>query len=246
MKSPRSVLLTGASRGIGLAIGHRLAQQGFGLTLAGRDKHRLEEVARDLHAGGAADVAVAEGDVRDDTYLHALVETHRATFETMDALLLNAGAGAAGSLSEFHIKRFDKQISLNLRAPFLLVQNSLPLLRASARESERGGKVIAMASITGMHAEPELAGYGAAKAALISLCRSINAEENVNGVQATALAPGYVATSMSDFKHDVLPPEQMIPVSDVVEIVDALLRMTRRTVVSEIALVRSGISGPVA
>ncbi|MET0885883.1 MAG: SDR family NAD(P)-dependent oxidoreductase, partial [Mycetocola sp.] len=88
--------------------------------------------------------------------------------------------------------------------------------------------------------EPDLSVYGAAKAGLISLCRSINLEENGNGIQATALAPGYVHTDMADFKLGELAAEDMIPVSDVVELVDMALHLSRRSVVPEIVIARSG------
>jgi 3-oxoacyl-[acyl-carrier protein] reductase len=236
----RSVLITGASRGIGFGIAQRLAQQGSGLTIAGRDVDRLADAADSLRAEGAADVVTLSGDICDDDYLADLVRSHVQRFTTMDSVIVNAGAGSAGPLADFHPKRFDKQIATNLRAAFVLIQLSLPPLRAAAMMNDLGAKVIAMASLTGMQAEPQLAAYGAAKAGLISLCRSINAEENNNGVQATAIAPGYVDTDMADFKHDVLPPENMIAVADVVEIVDACLRLSRRSVVAEVSIARSG------
>lgn len=97
-----------------------------------------------------------------------------------------------------------------------------------------------MASMTGVYAEPELAAYGAAKAGLISLCRSINLEENAHGVQATAVAPGYVDTAMSEWKEGVLESSEMITVADVVEVVDMCLRLSRRAVVPEVVIARSG------
>ncbi|WP_459976642.1 SDR family NAD(P)-dependent oxidoreductase, partial [Mycobacterium avium] len=138
----------------------------------------------------------------------------------------------------------DKQIAVNLRAAFVLIQTTLPLLRAAASvHPDRGAKVIAMASLTGVQAEPDLAAYGAAKAGLISLCRSINLEENARGVSATAVAPGYVDTDMARFKHEVLAAEHMISVTDVVELVDACLRLSRRAVVNEVVVARSGSAG---
>jgi 3-oxoacyl-[acyl-carrier protein] reductase len=240
LAAKRSVLITGASRGIGLGIAQRLAQQGAGLTIAGRDVDRLAAAAASLRADGAADVVTLSGDICDDDYLADLVTSHLQRFAMIDALIVNAGAGSAGPLADFHPKRFDKQIATNLRAAFVLIQHSLPSLRAAAKMNDHGAKVIAMASLTGMQAEPQLAAYGAAKAGLISLCRSINAEENHNDVQATAIAPGYVDTDMADFKHDVLAAENMITVADVVEIVDACLRLSRRSVVAEVSIARSG------
>ncbi|QRY42687.1 SDR family oxidoreductase [Mycolicibacterium boenickei] len=239
----RSALITGASRGIGLGVARRLARRGFALTIAARDEDRLADAAAQLwNEPNLAGLHWLAGDVMDDDYLSRLVASHQERHDSLDALVLNAGAGSAGRLADFHPKRFDKQIAVNLRSAFVLTQNALPLLRSAAVSSDRGAKVVAMASITGRYAEADLAAYGAAKAGLMSLCRSINLEENANGIQATALAPGYVDTDMADFKHDVLAADDMIPVEDVVELVDMCLRLSRRSVVPEVVIARSGTS----
>ena len=242
----RSALVTGATRGIGRGIAVRLAQRGFGLTVAGRDQARLAELSTLLRDHGAADVLAVAGDVLDDDYLRELVDEHSARHPTMDALVINAGAGSSGPLADFHPKRFDKQIAINLRSAFVLMQQALPGLRASAGLAANGAKIVAMSSITGNFAEAELAAYGAAKAGLLSLCRSVNLEENVHGVSATAVAPGYVDTDMAEFKHDVLAPRDMIRVGDVVEVVDMCLRLSRHAIVPEIVVARSGTGAVVA
>lgn len=240
-KPSRAVLITGASRGIGLGVARRLAQRGFALTIAGRDEGRLAQVAADLQAEpNLAGLHWLAGDVVDDDYLGRLVVSHVEHHGVLDALVVNAGVGSAGRLADFHPKRFDKQIAVNLRSAFVLIQNALPHLRSAAASGEFGAKVVTMASITGRYAESDLSAYGAAKAGLISLCRSLNVEENDNGIQATALAPGYVDTDMAEFKLGVLAAAEMIPISDVVELVDMALRLSRRSVVPEIVIGRSG------
>jgi short-subunit dehydrogenase len=102
---------------------------------------------------------------------------------------------------------------------------------------------VALASITGVYAEAGLAVYGATKAALISLTETLNVEESGNGVSATALAPAYVDTDMSAWIHDTIPPEAMIEVNDIVELVDALLRLSSRAVVPKIVVGRAGTDG---
>ena len=240
MTNEHTALITGASRGIGLGIATRLAEQGYALTIASRDPQRLEVVAAQLRAAGSPTVQCAAGDIADDGYLGDLVACHGERFGHLDALILNAGVGSAGCLDAFHPKRFDKQVAINLHAPFVLLQAALPLLRKTAAQSlPRGAKVVALASITGKYAEPELAAYGAAKAGLMSLCRSVNREESGNGLAATAVAPGYVDTDMTNYKHDTLSPEEMITIADVVEIVDACLRISSKAVIQEIVIERA-------
>jgi len=243
LSSP-SALVTGASRGIGLGIALRLAAGGHSLTIAARDQQRLESVAEELRAAGAPHVQALAGDVGDETYLSELVAAHAARFEMVDALILNAGVGSAGALVDFHPRRFDKQVTLNLRAPFVLLQQAMPLLRkAAAVNPARGAKVVALASITGVYAEPDLAVYGATKAALTSLIRSVNREEAGNGVCATAISPAYVDTDMASFVHDRIPADEMLEVADVVEMVDACLRLSGRAAVPEIVMARSCSDG---
>jgi NAD(P)-dependent dehydrogenase (short-subunit alcohol dehydrogenase family) len=133
------------------------------------------------------------------------------------------------------------QFAVNVRAPFVLLQQTLPLLRkTAAAHPERGAKVIALSSITGVAADPDLAAYGAAKAALISLCRSVNAEASQHGVSATAISPGYVDTDMSAHMRGRIDPGQMIRVDDVVELALSVTRLSARAVVPEMVVTRPG------
>ena len=238
--SSRSALITGASRGIGLGIATRLAEQGYGLTLGAREPERLESVARRLRNAGAPEVQAVAGDIANEAYLGDLVAAHAARFDLLDALILNAGVGSAGPLAEFHPRRFDKQVIVNLRAPFVLLQQAMPLLRRTAAERPaRGAKVVALCSITGVYAEPDLAVYGATKAALTSLVRSVNREESGNGV----CAPAYVDTDMAAYVHERIPAETMLEVGDVVAIVDACLHLSARAAVAQIVMARSSSNG---
>ena len=165
----------------------------------------------------------------------------------MRVLVLNAGVGTAGGLASYPMRRFDQTVAVNLRAPFSLLQEALPLLRREAEQAPRtGARVIATASIAGRHAEAGLAAYGATKAALMSLVEALNAEESGRGVSGTAIAPGYVDTDMSAWVQDRIPPDAMIPVSDIVRLVDALLDLSPRSLVGQIVIGRAGTSGYVA
>ena len=94
--------------------------------------------------------------------------------------------------------------------------------------------------MTGIASEPGLAAYGAAKAALISLCQSVNAEESAAGITATAIAPGYVDTEMSAWVHDRIDPAQIIPPADIADLVLALAQLSARSVIPLIAMSRAG------
>jgi 3-oxoacyl-[acyl-carrier protein] reductase len=238
-----SALVTGATRGIGHGIATRLAQQHYRLTVTARDEDRLARVADDLRDCGAADVAAVAVDLADQTAPGLIADTHRERFDTLDVLVLNAGVGTAGTIAEFPMKRYDKTLAVNVRAPFSLLQNCIPLLRRAAGRNPSGAKVIALSSITGVYAEAGLAVYGAAKAAVNSLIDTLNAEEAACGVTGTAIAPAFVDTDMSAWTRDTVPQESMLRVADIVEIADMLLRLSPHAVVPRIVVARAGTDG---
>ena len=103
-----------------------------------------------------------------------------------------------------------------------------------------------MSSIAGVYAEAGLTAYGASKAALMSLVDGINAEEAANGVLATAIAPGYVATDMSAWVQETIPAEQMLGVDDIVVLIEAILNLGRSAVVPRMVVSRAASGGYVA
>jgi 3-oxoacyl-[acyl-carrier protein] reductase len=235
-----SAMITGATGGIGRAIAGRLAQAGYRLTLSGRDEAALGKLAGDL-AGRGAESQVTPADMSSEDDIRALARAHAGRFGSLDLLVLSAGTGTSGRIAGYPMRRFDRQMTVNVRAPFALIQACLPALRrAAAARPAHGARVAAIASMTGIASEPGLAAYGAAKAALISLCQSVNAEESAAGITATAIAPGYVDTEMSAWVHDRIDPAQMIPPGDIAELILALARLSARSVIPMIAMSRAG------
>jgi 3-oxoacyl-[acyl-carrier protein] reductase len=240
----KSALVTGASRGIGLGIATRFATRGYGLTISARDPARLNQVSDELSAAGAPSVVVVPADMADPAAPAHLVAAHDKHYRTMNIAVLSAGVGTAGRIENTKSSRVDKMIDVNVKAPLAVIQSALPLLRAAAADDPaHGARIVALASITGVFPEAGLALYGATKAALISLVTALNAEESAAGVTATAIAPGYVDTAMSEWVHDRINPATMIQVNDIVEIVDALVAMSAKSVVSEVVISRAGSSG---
>jgi len=238
----RVALVTGSSRGIGLAISEQLAADGFDLTVSARHEDRLVDVADRLRPLGGEVFAVA-GDMSVDDDVNALAEAHLRRFDRLDLLVLCAGSGSAGVFEEYPMRKFDKQIALHVRSPMLLTQQLLPTLRRTAvSEKVTGAKIVALSSIAGVVAEPELAAYGASKAALISLCEAITVAEASTGVTATAISPGYVDTDMASWAHDRVPPEVMIRATDIAILVLAIARLSRHAVIPNIVVTRPGSS----
>lgn len=239
----RTALITGASRGIGRGIAESLAHEGFGLTVTSRSADELADVSRSLMDAGAARVLHSPANLADRDALPALVSQHRDAFGGMDALILSGGVGTASPLADTDMTRADKTVEVNFMSALSLIKAALPSLRLAASESPYGARVIILASITGVYAEPNLAVYGATKAALLSITESLNAEESSRGVMATAIAPGYVATDMSAWTADRIAPTEMIQVSDVVSVVNMLLSLGQTTSIPRLVMSRSGSSG---
>jgi NAD(P)-dependent dehydrogenase (short-subunit alcohol dehydrogenase family) len=221
-----SALVTGGSSGIGLAIARMLRDEGYDLTLAARTVERLEEAAGSL---GATAIPV---DVRSEEECARLVAAHLETHGGLDVLVNSAGVGIAGRIGDTSTKQFDLQQSVNLRSAFLVTREALPALRESR------GYVINLASIAGTIATPGLATYGAAKAALIALTRSLVREESDNGVRATALCPGFVDTPMAAWTG--IEGDAMIQPEDCAEIVRSLLRLSPAARVPVVVVERAG------
>ncbi|MFI6321007.1 SDR family NAD(P)-dependent oxidoreductase [Nonomuraea sp. NPDC050556] len=240
MRPRRTALVTGGSRGIGLEIARRLAEEGYDLTLTARESDALRKEAVRLSALGAR-VEAEPGDMAAEEDVRRIAAMHTARFGRLDALVISAGVGSAGRLAEYPIQRFDKQVSVNVRSPFLLIGELLHLLRATAElEPATGTKIIAVSSLAAFAPEPGLAAYAATKAALVALCAAVNTEESSAGVSATAICPGYVDTDMSAWIHDRIPAEEMISAADVAELALAITRLSRRAVVPHLPVLRPG------
>jgi NAD(P)-dependent dehydrogenase (short-subunit alcohol dehydrogenase family) len=222
----RAALITGGSSGIGLAIARMLRDEGFGLTLASRRLERVEAAAAEIGATAvAADVASVEACER-------LVAEHRERFGRLDVLVNSAGIGIAGRIEELPAKHFELQLGVNLRGLFFVTQAAIPLLRESR------GWIVNLASIAGTIPSPGLATYGATKAAVISLTRSLNEELDGDGVRAVAICPGFVDTPMSEWSG--LKGEEMIQPEDCAEVVRMLLRLSARARIPQVVIERVG------
>ncbi|WP_020107142.1 SDR family oxidoreductase [Nocardia sp. 348MFTsu5.1] len=236
-KGRKVALVTGASRGIGAEIATRFAADGWDLTISARSLEPLRELATGLSGkfGGRVDVVTA--DAADEEQLTHLAAMHATEYGRLDALVLNAGMGQKGPISELPARRLDKLYQVNVRSAYVLLQALIPTLRSTA-ELAGAAKVIAIASITGVHPEPELAAYGATKAALISLCETFNLEESGAGVSATTISPGYVSTDMSSWT--AIPQEEMITAADVAVMALAVTQLSRYAVLPGVVLTRPG------
>jgi NAD(P)-dependent dehydrogenase (short-subunit alcohol dehydrogenase family) len=228
----RSALITGGSSGIGLAIARMLREEGFELTLASRTKEKIEAAAAELGAHAvAADVAQEADCIR-------VVAEHNERYGGLDVLVNSAGIGIAGTVESLQAKHVDLQLGINLRGLLLVTREAIPLLKESQ------GWVVNLASIAGTTPTPGLTVYGATKAAVIALTRSMNAELDGDGVRAIAICPGFVDTPMAEWSG--LAGHEMIQPDDCAEVVRMCLRLSPRARIPQVVIERVGSSEGVA
>ncbi|MCH2137624.1 MAG: 3-oxoacyl-[acyl-carrier-protein] reductase [Phycisphaerales bacterium] len=183
--------MTGASRGIGVAIAERLAADGRHVVLVARSEDGLRSVAETItQAGGSCDVRPC--DLGDDAAVDALIEGVATDHGRLDILVNNAGITRDGLLLRMSDDDYDIVMHLNLRSVFRMC-------RAAARPMMRSrfGRIVNISSVVGLWGNAGQANYAAAKAGLVGLTKSVGKELGGKGVTANVVAPGFVETDMT-------------------------------------------------
>jgi 3-oxoacyl-[acyl-carrier protein] reductase len=189
----RIALITGASRGIGRACALELAAAGAAIGVNYRsDAKGAAAVVGEIEAAGGRAVALG-ADVADAEEAHALVARCEEELGEIDALVCNAGITRDNLIARISAQDFDDVIATNLGGAFHVCQ-------AAARRMlrRRRGAIVTMSSIVGIHGNAGQTNYSASKAGLIGLTKSLAKEIGSRGVRVNCIAPGYIATELTD------------------------------------------------
>ena len=186
---PRTALVTGAGRGIGQSVAVRLATEGYRVALTARSADQLEETAR-LCRG---ETLVLPADMLDPAAPDAVVSEVERAWGPVAVLVANAGAGDSAPVARITDEVWQRQIDLNLTAPFRCLRRVVPSM-----VDEGWGRVVVLASIAAKRGDPYIAAYTAAKHGVLGLVRSAAAELARTGVTVNAVCPAYVDTPMTD------------------------------------------------
>jgi len=189
--SGQVAIVTGASQGIGRAIAETLAANGAAVALVARSAAKLGEVAAAIEAtGGRAEAFPC--DVSQGENIAAVVDAVVEKMGRLDILVNNAGVTRDTLLPRMSDEEWDEVLTTNLRAPFLF-------MRAASRPmmSQRYGRIINVASVSGLIGNPGQANYSASKAGLVGLTRTVAKELAGRKITVNAVAPGFIASDMT-------------------------------------------------
>ena len=192
----KTALITGAARGIGKAIALKYASEGANiaftdLVLNDDMKAGLEATRQEIEALGVKCLAYA-GNAADFAETEAVVKQIHADFGSIDILVNNAGITKDGLMLRMSEAQWDAVLNVNLKSAFNFIHECAPIMLR-----QRGGSIINMSSVVGVHGNAGQCNYSASKAGMIGLAKSIAQELGPKGVRANAVAPGFIETAMT-------------------------------------------------
>jgi len=221
-------IVTGASRGIGLAIAEELARLGSRVVLLARHSQELEKAVERIRRQGAGATALA-CDVQSSTQVQATFAKILAQFGRVDVLVNNAGVGTFGSVQEIADADWDAVINTNLRGAFYCSKAVIPqMLR------QRSGHIINIASLAGKNGFAGGSVYCASKFGLLGLTYSMAEDLRAYGIRVSAICPGSVLTEFSP--HAGKDPKRMLRPEDVAGVVRFLVQQAEQSFVSEVLI----------
>lgn len=219
-------IVTGAGRGIGAAIGKRLASMGATVVLAARDLDQLNGVQREIEAHGGS-ARPAQLDLLDEQSIAKLAQS----IGRCDILVNNAAIGGIGRpLHEMLPADFDRLMATNLRGPYLMIRAFAPMMIAA-----KSGHIINISSLAGHGPLPGGAAYSASKWGLNGLTYSVAEELRQHNIRVSVIAPGSVNTRFEG-RADGKDPNKKIQPDDVARVVAMLVTQAPQSFVSEVLL----------
>lgn len=188
----RSVIVTGGSRGLGLAIARKLRSSGFGVIAIARQQS--EPLAAAMQESGAGALHFRPFDLGEIGGIAALVKGLRKEFGPIYGLVNNAAIGPSGLLATMRDAEIERAVRLNTLSPIILTKHVVRAMMAG----NGGGRIVSIASIAAFSGYGGLAAYSATKASLLGFTRSLAREVGALGITVNAVAPGFVDTDMTE------------------------------------------------
>lgn len=184
-------LVTGAARGIGLAIAARLLDEGANVVLADIDGEEVERATNGLPAPSAARAIPAELDIRDEAACRRLVGELGDRHSRLDVLVNNAAILDSSPIGELTVDRFREVTRVNLDGALVCTLAAVPLMERT------GGRILMTASIMGLVGSPDSVPYSSAKGGIVNMVRALACDLAPKGITVNAIAPGFIDTRMA-------------------------------------------------
>jgi NAD(P)-dependent dehydrogenase (short-subunit alcohol dehydrogenase family) len=236
---PRVALVTGGSSGIGRAIAALLVKEGFDVYVVARRREPLNATVAEL-ADGKRHVEAISADLRYNEEIERVVSRVSAGSGRLDFLVNSAGMAIRSELTGMQARHVALLTEVNLMSVMQMCRAAGDLIRATARRTG-SADVVNIASYVGAQPAAGLAVYSAAKAGVMAFSRAVNQEWGRDGVRSCTLCPGYVDTPLLSGEQQNVSEAGLIPVSDVVEVVRMLLRLSAQCVIPDVVMVRKGL-----
>jgi 3-oxoacyl-[acyl-carrier protein] reductase len=223
------VVITGGSRGIGLAMASVFARGGYAVIITGRDPKRLQDAVGALKKG-QAEIAAVPCDVRDSTSVEKLFQEIGKHHSSIDVLINNAGvAHALAPVDQLPIETWKEVIDTNLTGTFLITRAALPMMRA-------GGTIVNNLSVAAITPFPGMSAYNASKFGALGFTQALREDLRKRGIRVLALLPGATGTDIwGQFWADA-PKEKMISADTVAEAVLHAVSAPANTSIDEIRI----------
>ena len=181
----KRALITGGTSGIGLETAHQFLSEGARIAITGKNPATLEAARKELGRG----VLVIPSDSADVAAQKDVAETIRQGFGGLDILFVNAGIAELKAIEQWDEAAFDRSFAINVKGPYFLVQALLPVFANPA-------SIVINASVNAHVGMPNTSVYGATKAALLSLTRTLSGELISRGIRVNAVSPGPISTPL--------------------------------------------------
>ena len=202
----KTALITGATRGIGKGIALKFASEGANIAFTGRGANEdmlaaLEATRQEVEALGVKCIAYSS-DAANYAQTEETVKKVKEDFGSIDILVNNAGITKDGLMLRMTEEQWDTVINANLKSAFNFIHACLPIMMR-----QRGGSIINMSSVVGVHGNAGQANYAASKAGMIALAQSVAQEMGPKGIRVNTIAPGFIETAMTEALPDEIRKE---------------------------------------
>lgn len=240
----RNIIITGGSRGLGLAIARKLVLAGYGVIAIARNENpELKAAIVEAQREAVGALHFRPFDLSDIAGIHGMTKELRKEFGPIYGLVNNAALGTSGLLTTMHDKRIESLVHLNVVSPLVLTKYILRFMM-----SDGAGRIVNIASIVADTGYKGLAPYAATKAALVGFTRSLSREVGSLGITVNAIAPGFMETEMTESltgqQHDQIVRrsalKRLAEVSDIADAVEYLLSEKARNITGTVLTIDAG------